>query len=78
MLKLVWWVAGRAGRRSSQFGMGLATCLNAADTERLQEALDAPLDAMSTDSAGLFPEFEQLEAFAGAQLEESFHSILKR
>ena len=45
--------------------MGLATCLNAADTERLQEALDAPLDAMSTDSAGLFPEFEQLEAFAG-------------
>ena len=32
---------------------------------------------MSTDSAGLFPEFEQLEAFAGAQLEDSFHSILK-
>ena len=54
------------------------TCLNAADTERLQEAMDAPLDALSTDSAGLFPEFEQLEAFAGAQLEDSFHSILKR
>ena len=58
--------------------MGLVTCLNATDTERLQEALDAPMEAMSTDSAGIFPEFEQLEAFAGAQLEDSFHSILKR
>ena len=58
--------------------MGLATCLNAADTERLQKALDAPMEAMSTDSAGIFPEFEQLEAFAGAQLEDNFHSILNR
>ena len=56
----------------------MVTCLNASDTERLQQALDAPLDAMSTDTAGLFPEFEQLEAFAGSQLEDSFYSILTR
>lgn len=54
------------------------TCLAASDTERLQQALDAPLGAMSTPTAGLFPEFEQLEAFAGAQLEDNFHSILTR
>ena len=54
------------------------TCLNAADTLRLRQALDAPLDTMSTPTAGLFPEFEQLEAFAGSQLEDDFHTILAR
>lgn len=32
-------IAGRAGRRSSQWPNGLATCLNPADVPRLQEAL---------------------------------------
>ena len=54
------------------------TCLNAADTLRLRQALEAPLDSMSTPTAGLFPEFEQLEAFAGSQLEDDFHTILAR
>ena len=54
------------------------TCLNVGDTARLQQALDAPLDSMSTDTAGLFVEFEQLEAFAGAQLESTFDGILTR
>ena len=54
------------------------TCLNAGDTARLQQALDAPLDSLSTDNAGLFVEFEQLEAFAGAQLESTFDGILTR
>ena len=54
------------------------TCLNAADTMRLRQALEAPLDSMSTPTAGLFPEFEQLEAFAGSQLEDDFHTILAR
>jgi ATP-dependent RNA helicase SUPV3L1/SUV3 len=71
-------MAGRAGRRSSKFGQGLVTCLNASDTARLQQALDAPLDSMSTNTAGLFVEFEQLEAFAGAQLESTFDGILTR
>lgn len=33
-------IAGRAGRRSSQWSEGLATCLNAGDVPRLQEAID--------------------------------------
>ena len=45
---------------------------------RLRHALDAPLDTMSTPTAGLFPEFEQLEAFAGSQLEDDFSTILAR
>ena len=73
-----WCATGRAGRRSSKFGQGLVTCLNAADTMRLRQALEAPLDSMSTPTAGLFPEFEQLEAFAGSQLEDDFHTILAR
>jgi hypothetical protein len=32
-------IAGRAGRRSSQWPNGLATCRNASDVARLQEAL---------------------------------------
>ena len=52
--------------------------MNAGDTARLQQALDAPLDSLSTDTAGLFVEFEQLEAFAGAQLESTFDGILTR
>jgi hypothetical protein len=32
-------IAGRAGRRSSQWPNGLATCRNASDVAKLQEAL---------------------------------------
>ena len=70
--------AGRAGRRNSVYGQGLVTCLNRADIPRLQEAVATPLEALSTPTAGLFPEFEQLEAFAGNQLEQDFHNILTR
>lgn len=70
--------AGRAGRRNSVYGQGRATCLNKADIPRLQEAIATPLESLSTPTAGLFPEFEQLEAFAGNQLEQDFHNILTR
>ncbi len=70
--------AGRAGRRNSVYGQGLVTCLNRGDIPRLQEAVATPLEALSTPTAGLFPEFEQLEAFAGNQLEQDFHNILTR
>ncbi len=43
-----------------------------------QEALDTPLEELSTPMAGLFPEFEQLEAFAGQQLDDDFHTMLTR
>ena len=32
-------IAGRAGRRSSQWGEGLATCRDARDVARLRQAL---------------------------------------
>ena len=43
-----------------------------------QEALEMPLEELSTPMAGLFPEFEQLEAFAGQQLDDDFHTMLTR
>lgn len=70
--------SGRAGRRNSMYGQGLVTCLNKSDIPRLEEAIATPLEALSTPTAGLFPEFEQLEAFAGNQLEADFHTILNR
>lgn len=72
--------AGRAGRRNSVYGKGLVTCLNTEDMFRLQEAMSTPLEALSTPRAGLFPEFEQLEAFAGNQLDQKddFYAILTR
>lgn len=72
-------IAGRAGRRNSAWGgTGLATCRLGSDVKRLQAALDVPLDDMSTPHAGLFPEFEHLEVFAGQVPELSFPEVLAR
>ncbi|KAK9817863.1 hypothetical protein WJX72_003314 [[Myrmecia] bisecta] len=71
-------IAGRAGRRNSQYNKGVVTCLNKADMPRLREALDTPLEDLSTPAAGLFPEFEHLEMFAGQLPEESFARLLTR
>lgn len=38
-------IAGRAGRRSSQWPHGLATCRDPADVPRLQEALEVSWQA---------------------------------
>ncbi len=54
-------IAGRAGRRNSAWGEGLATCRMRADVPSLKAALAVPLADMSTPHAGLFPEFEHLE-----------------
>ena len=54
------------------------TCLNPEDVPRLQAALDMPMGALATPAAGLFPEFDQLEAFAGKMLGESYARILER
>lgn len=69
-------IAGRAGRRSSQWPKGLATCLNPTDVPRLQEAIDVPLDQLVTPTAGLFPEFEHFEVFAGQRPDEPYSSLL--
>ena len=54
-------IAGRSGRRNSEYAEGLATALRDADVKTLRKALDAPPSALKTPSAGLFPEFEHLE-----------------
>lgn len=43
---------GRAGRRNSEYKVGIATCLNQRDIPFLQEALDMPLDDLLTKHAG--------------------------
>lgn len=65
-------IAGRAGRRSSEFAQGRATCRDAADVPLLRAAVDAPLEGLNTPKAGLFPEFEHLEVFAGQNPDDSF------
>ncbi|KAL4443033.1 hypothetical protein ABPG77_008524 [Micractinium sp. CCAP 211/92] len=69
-------IAGRAGRRSSQWPHGLATCRDPADVPRLQEALEVPLGQLTTPSAGLFPEFEHFEVFAGARPDAQYSDLL--
>ncbi|KAK9815173.1 hypothetical protein WJX73_009704 [Symbiochloris irregularis] len=69
-------IAGRAGRRSSEFKVGYATCLNQGDIPQLAAALETPLADLSTTAAGLFPEFGTLEAFAGQLLMDEFGAIL--
>ncbi|PRW56167.1 ATP-dependent RNA helicase mitochondrial [Chlorella sorokiniana] len=70
-------IAGRAGRRSSQWPEGLATCRDPADVARLQEAIAVPLDQLTTPTAGLFPEFEHFEVFAGQRPDEPYSSLLQ-
>ena len=71
-------IAGRAGRRSSAWPTGLAAVLDAADTPRLAAALAASTPDDATRAAGLSPEFEQLEAYAGRHVGASFARILER
>lgn len=70
-------IAGRAGRRSSQFRHGLVTCANPADVPLLKAALEVPLEQLTTPRGGLFPEFEHLEVFAGQRPDEPFRSLLR-
>lgn len=71
-------MAGRAGRRCSAFDRGLVTCMHAADVPQLRRALSTPATALATPAAGLFPEFDQLEAFAGKMLGASFADTLQQ
>lgn len=62
---LVKQIAGRAGRRSSQYPQGYVSCLDANDLSGLKEAISLPDTALSTKHAGIFPEFDQIELLAG-------------
>jgi hypothetical protein len=60
-------LAGRAGRRSSEYAAGVATCRLEADVGALAAALAAPPGAAAAPAAGLLPEFEHLELFAAGR-----------
>lgn len=70
-------IAGRAGRRSSQFSKGRATCFDADNVPLLSAHLAAPLDDKATPQAGLVPEFDQFEAFASQRPETPFSTLLQ-
>ena len=70
--------SGRAGRRNSVYRKGLVTCLQPGDMPRLRAALDVPLSSLSTPAAGLFPEFDQMEALASQVPGEDFPTLLQR
>lgn len=54
-------IAGRAGRRNSQYSKGKVTCRHRQDLPHLTSAMQTPAEDLVADQAGLFPEFEQLE-----------------
>lgn len=69
-------IAGRAGRRSSKYPEGIATCFYAADIPYLMESLQQQF--VPSKSAGLFPVFEQMELFASQLPGLSFGTLLDR
>ncbi|KAL6767380.1 hypothetical protein ACKKBF_B35050 [Auxenochlorella protothecoides x Auxenochlorella symbiontica] len=71
-------IAGRAGRRNSEFAQGKVTCKNPEELGILTAALETPLDVMVTRKAGLFPEFEHLEVFAGQRPDDTFSETLNQ
>ena len=70
-------IAGRAGRRSSQFNKGRVTCFDVESIPMLSAHLAAPLKETATPQAGLVPEFEQFEAFASQRPEIPFSELLQ-
>ena len=56
---------GRAGRRNSLYPKGLVGTRAPADLPAVINAVNMPLDQLSTPAAGLFPEFQHLELLAG-------------
>ena len=61
-------IAGRAGRRSSDFEKGLVSALNVEDMTTLKRLLKERLKPNRL--AGILPPFEQIELFASLQPEE--------
>eukprot|EP00899_Mesostigma_viride_P003616 jgi/Mesvir1/13255/Mv12234-RA.1 len=55
-------IAGRAGRRGTEFSQGVVAVMDPGDKDYLLECLQGTPEV--AHAAGLFPQFEQLEAFA--------------
>jgi ATP-dependent RNA helicase SUPV3L1/SUV3 len=69
-------IAGRAGRYKSQWGNGLVTTLERNDFPILQKYLK--LNAEELQSAGLAPEFEQLEKFSQVLKDSSLPTLFQQ
>lgn len=69
-------IAGRAGRRSSQFSVGKVSCISPRDLKKVRQALRLPPSASLTERAGLAPEFDHFEAFAARFPEMPLHQIV--
>lgn len=63
-------IAGRAGRRSSRYPYGEATCLQEEDLPYLRECVNSSLKPIT--KAGIFPASEQLVAFRYLSQEEEW------
>jgi len=70
-------ISGRAGRRGTAFSKGLVACLSAQDVPKLEQDLAAPFEDLPNPRAGLYPEFEHIEAFAGRRPGDSFATLLE-
>ena len=57
---------------------GLATCINRKEIPSLDEALNVAQDALKTPHAGILPEWDQLERFAGQLPGQALPAVLKR
>ncbi|KAI8473274.1 MAG: P-loop containing nucleoside triphosphate hydrolase protein [Monoraphidium minutum] len=71
-------IAGRAGRRNSDYPQGFATTIDKADLPLLREAIALPPEALSTPAAGLAPEFEMVEMLAGQLQGAGLEQLLRR
>lgn len=69
-------IAGRAGRRSSNYKNGKTTCVDSDNISLLERHLAVPLDQAATPRAGLAPEFEQFEAFSSQRPDTTLFSTL--
>jgi len=70
-------IAGRAGRRDSEWPNGYVACYRGVDLPALRAALAVPIEEMKTPHAGIFPEFEHLELFASQVPGLPFATLLK-
>jgi len=77
-VSLIKQIAGRAGRRSSKWKQGYATCYSEEDMAALRHAMNVPMSEMETPLAGLFPEFEHIEMYASQVPGLPFDTLLNR
>ncbi|KAJ3096265.1 hypothetical protein HDU97_006070 [Phlyctochytrium planicorne] len=70
-------IAGRAGRFNTNYASGTVTTLKNSDMARLREVM-ALTDIPALTSAGLTPQFEQIEVFANELPNETLGGLLEK